>query len=1044
MTDSRPDSTEDPILRGERMDALCDAFEQAWRADQAPRIEDHLDRAGNRDRECLLRELIVLEMTLCHEGGREVDIDAYRRRFAEDPQIVSAAIESFQVRSRDDAATCSTAGDHAVDDSRAPQEGSPPEQDALPDVIGRFQIDCELGRGGFAIVYKAYDPSLARHVAVKVPRPGRLSNEQEVAAFLHEARSAAQLEHPGIVRVHDAQEEPIVHIVQQFIAGGNLAEHLETNRLEPRQIAELLVSIGLAVGYAHERGFWHRDLKPTNILLDGEGKPYVADFGLALHESIQRERAGEVAGTLAYMSPEQLRGEAHRLDGRTDIWSLGVILYEFLTGHRPFGGDAAQLLDEIENREPRPPRQIDPAIPNELSRICLTCLAKRASDRYGSTADLIDDLRYWLEDAVATTAAAATARVDAESGQGPVKVVPKGLRSFDAGDADFFLELLPGPHDRDGLPNSIRFWKTRIEEPDPDETFSVGLMYGPSGCGKSSLVKAGLLPRLDPQRVLPIYVEATAADTEVRLIKALRKHCPELAQEKNLPDMIFRLRSAGGTRGRKVLVVLDQFEQWLHTHASPQGSQLVAALRQCDGGGVQCLVLVRDDFWMSATRIMQALEIPLVEGRNSAAVDLFDPMHARKVLAAFGRAYHRLPEFPLQPNDEQQRLLTQVIADLADQGKIVCVRLAVFGEMMRGRPWTAESLREVGGTAGVGVTFLEETFSAGSAAPRHRLHQQAARNVLQALLPDQGTDIKGQMKSYDELLEASGYAGRTRDFEVLLSILDDEVRLITPTEPDGSASDAPDPTTHQARYYQLTHDFLVPSLREWLTRKQRETRRGRAELRLAERSALWNARPEISRLPPWWEFLSVLRWTRPRDWTGPQRQMISAATRYFSTRAAAMVVLVALLAWGGYELRGRSRGSALVDKLVVAGPDKVLGTVDELRPYLPWAGERLQQLARLEPETPDQARQQLNARLALVAADKSHVEPLVESLLTARPEYFGVIRDALESHRGEITNTLWNEFHRRKKQTREDFGPGLLSPGTRLGPRNGAMTIIAF
>ena len=120
-------------------------------------------------------------------------------RFGDDspknPQIVTAAIESFQEGSRDDAATCTTARDHA---------GSPPEQDTLPDVIGRFQIDCELGRGGFAIVYKAYDPSLARHVAVKVPRPGRLSSQQAVAAFLHEARSAAQLEHPGIVRVHDA------------------------------------------------------------------------------------------------------------------------------------------------------------------------------------------------------------------------------------------------------------------------------------------------------------------------------------------------------------------------------------------------------------------------------------------------------------------------------------------------------------------------------------------------------------------------------------------------------------------------------------------------------------------------------------------------------------------------------------------------------------------------------------------------------------------------------------------------------------------------
>src|SRR4029077_4899345 len=117
----------------------------------------------------------------------------------------------------------------------------------------------------------------------------------------------------------------------------------------------------------------------------------------------------------------------------------------------------------------------------------------------------------------------------------PIKIVPKGLRSFDAGDADFFLELLPGPRDREGLPDSIRFWKTRIEEMDPDNTFAVGLIYGPSGCGKSSLVKAGLLPRLS-DRVIAIYVEATAEETEARLLNGIRKRCPALSPDLNLKE----------------------------------------------------------------------------------------------------------------------------------------------------------------------------------------------------------------------------------------------------------------------------------------------------------------------------------------------------------------------------------------------------------------------------------------------------------------------------------------------------------------------------
>ena len=201
--------------------------------------------------------------------------------------------------------------------------------------------------------------------------------------------------------------------------------------------------------------------------------------------------------------------------------------------------------------------------------------------------------------------------------------MPKGLRSFDAHDADFFLELLPGPRDRDGLPDSIRFWKTRIEETDADNTFSVGLIYGPSGCGKSSLVKAGLLPRLSDD-VIAVYVEATAEETEARLLNGLRKRCPALPDNLGLKETLAALRRGQGIPvGKKVLIVLDQFEQWLHAKKEEENTELVQALRQCDGGRVQCIVMVRDDFWMAATRFMRELEIRLVEGQNSAAVDLF-------------------------------------------------------------------------------------------------------------------------------------------------------------------------------------------------------------------------------------------------------------------------------------------------------------------------------------------------------------------------------------------------------------------------------------
>jgi hypothetical protein len=319
--------------------------------------------------------------------------------------------------------------------------------------------------------------------------------------------------------------------------------------------------------------------------------------------------------------------------------------------------------------------------------------------------------------------------------------VPKGLRAFDAQDADFFLELLPGPRDRDGLPDSLRFWKNRIELTDPDRTFSIGLMYGPSGCGKSSLVRAGLLPRLSAA-VQVVFVEAAPGETEARLLRGLRRAFPELCAEQSLPQALALLRRGHGQPpGTKVLVVLDQVEQWLHARGHAGGSDLVAAMRQCDGQNVQGLLLVRDDFWIATTRLFQELEILLSEGQNSAAVDRFDLSHARKVLRLFGRAYGRLPEVGVETTAEQERFLDQAVAGLAVEGRAVPVRLSLFAEMFKGKAWTRAALREVGGAEGIGVTFLEDTFSIAAAPPAHRLHQKAARSVLSLLLPEPGTGL---------------------------------------------------------------------------------------------------------------------------------------------------------------------------------------------------------------------------------------------------------------------------------------------------------------
>ena len=421
-----------------------------------------------------------------------------------------------------------------------------------------------------------------------------------------------------------------------------------------------------------------------------------------------------------------------------------------------------------------------------------------------------------------------------------------------------------------------------------------------------------------------------------------------------------------------MLLVLDQFEQWLHAKRGEQNTELVAALRHCDGEHLQAIVMVRDDFWMAATRFMRGLEIRLLEGENSAAVDLFDLLHSKRVLTAFGLAYRVLPDRASDFTPEQQAFIDQSVTGLAQDGKIISVRLALFAEMVKGKPWTRATLKEVGGTEGVGLTFLEETFSASTAPPEHRFHQKAAQSVLKALIPETGTDIKGQMKSRQELQEASGYANRPRDFDDLLRILDPELRLITPTDPEGSSSEG-QRTTPNGQYYQLAHDYLVHSLRDWLTRKQRETHRGRAELRLAERSASWNSKPENRHLPSALQWANIRLLTKKKDWTEPERRMMRRAGRVYGVRGALTLALLTGAVLAGIAVRRQvietqhaTHAGDLVQRVLDADTPKVPGIVGAMHDYRRWVDPSL----RIElDKRSDDSRQKLHASLALLPID---------------------------------------------------------------------------
>jgi WD40 repeat protein len=390
--DSRPLSAE------RRVNALCDRFELAWRAGRRPRIEDYLGDVAAPERAALLSELVALDIYYRRQAGEAPTADDYRTRF---PNLTLASL--------------------LADRTAAPQgasQGAAADQPAVPG----YEILGELGRGAMGVVYKARQLHLNRVVALKVIRSGAVAESEELLRFLAEAEAVARLQHPHIVPLFECgRHDGLPYFTLECIEGGSLASRLKEAPLPPREAAHIVEALARGVHFAHQHGIVHRDLKPGNVLLagavpGGSGRepadptvpaggssptrvgvvPKITDFGLAKRVAAGPglTQTGVILGTPSYMAPEQARGDNRNVGPAADVYALGAILYECLTGRPPFKGPTTlDTLLQVLHDEPVPPAQLQPKTPRDLETVCLKCLHKESAKRYATAADLAEDLR---------------------------------------------------------------------------------------------------------------------------------------------------------------------------------------------------------------------------------------------------------------------------------------------------------------------------------------------------------------------------------------------------------------------------------------------------------------------------------------------------------------------------------------------------------------------------------------------------------------------------------------------------------------------------
>jgi serine/threonine protein kinase len=373
----------------EQIDSICQEFDCSWRSATRLSIETFVAKVPARLRPAVLRELVHQEAELRFRAGEQPTAEEYNARFPDHAQVFERIWDAL-----------------AESAPGIPSQNGGGQMLSLPREFGRYRVERELGRGGMGVVFLAHDTQLDRKAALKVLFFDLTEEATARNRFLHEARSMATLQHPNLCPIYDVGEiDGRQFLSMPYFSGKTLAARLRDDEpLSTCAVAELVRKVALAVHHAHQAGLVHRDLKPGNIMFDARGEPMIMDFGLA-----RRARSGEetfthsglLIGSPAYMAPEQVEGNSQQIGPATDVWALGVILYQMLCGRRPFEGSTGSVLAKIVSSEPPPLSAHTPRVDPAIEAICLKALAKQPENRYTSARAMAEALDAYLRGAPA-------------------------------------------------------------------------------------------------------------------------------------------------------------------------------------------------------------------------------------------------------------------------------------------------------------------------------------------------------------------------------------------------------------------------------------------------------------------------------------------------------------------------------------------------------------------------------------------------------------------------------------------------------------------